>query len=99
MDRLFSLLSDCMWEAPVAQAKHSVQVKERVQELKLQVCTTARLFRSSVIDRNVGNDTFVMGGGVFFREKQRRKMRSSQFRRCPSILRRLSVVWWKTARA
>lgn len=27
-----------MWEAPVAQAKHSVQIKERVQELKLQVC-------------------------------------------------------------
>lgn len=38
MDRLFSLLSDCMWEAPIAQAKHSIQVKERVQELKLQVC-------------------------------------------------------------
>lgn len=26
-----------MWEAPVAQAKHSVQIKEKVQELKLQV--------------------------------------------------------------
>lgn len=37
VDRLFSLLSDCMWEAPIAQAKHSIQVKERVQELKLQV--------------------------------------------------------------
>ncbi|XP_056876992.1 probable E3 ubiquitin-protein ligase HERC1 isoform X3 [Takifugu flavidus] len=36
VDRLFSLLSDCMWEAPIAQAKHSIQVKERVQELKLQ---------------------------------------------------------------
>lgn len=38
VERLFALLSDCMWEAPVAQAKHSVQVKEKVQELKLQVC-------------------------------------------------------------
>lgn len=37
VERLFSLLSDCMWEAPIAQAKHSIQVKERVQELKLQV--------------------------------------------------------------
>uniref|UniRef100_A0AAV2LT25 B30.2/SPRY domain-containing protein n=1 Tax=Knipowitschia caucasica TaxID=637954 RepID=A0AAV2LT25_KNICA len=35
-ERLFTLLSDCMWEAPVAQAKHSLQIKERVQELKLQ---------------------------------------------------------------
>ncbi|XP_034753665.1 probable E3 ubiquitin-protein ligase HERC1 isoform X10 [Etheostoma cragini] len=34
--RLFSLLSDCMWEAPIAQAKHSVQIREKVQELKLQ---------------------------------------------------------------
>ncbi|KAK7912664.1 hypothetical protein WMY93_012875 [Mugilogobius chulae] len=36
VERLFTLLSDCMWEAPVAQAKHSMQIKERVQELKLQ---------------------------------------------------------------
>ncbi|XP_035991713.1 probable E3 ubiquitin-protein ligase HERC1 isoform X3 [Fundulus heteroclitus] len=36
VDRLFSLLSDCMWEAPVAQAKHTIQMKEKVQELKLQ---------------------------------------------------------------
>ncbi|CAG5849679.1 unnamed protein product [Menidia menidia] len=36
VERLFSLLSDCMWEAPVAQAKHAAQVKEKVQELKLQ---------------------------------------------------------------
>ncbi|XP_033842077.1 probable E3 ubiquitin-protein ligase HERC1 isoform X2 [Periophthalmus magnuspinnatus] len=35
VERLFTLLSDCMWEAPVAQAKHSMQIKERVQELKL----------------------------------------------------------------
>lgn len=38
MERLFSLLSDCMWEAPIAQAKHSIQIKEKVHELKLQVC-------------------------------------------------------------
>lgn len=37
VERLFSLLSDCMWEAPVAQAKHTAQIKEKVQELKLQV--------------------------------------------------------------
>uniref|UniRef100_A0A3Q2EKN2 Uncharacterized protein n=1 Tax=Cyprinodon variegatus TaxID=28743 RepID=A0A3Q2EKN2_CYPVA len=37
VERLFSLLSDCMWEAPVAQAKHTIQIKEKVQELKLQV--------------------------------------------------------------
>ncbi|XP_075939248.1 putative E3 ubiquitin-protein ligase HERC1 [Anarhichas minor] len=36
VERLFALLSDCMWEAPVAQAKHSIQIKEKVQELKLQ---------------------------------------------------------------
>ncbi|XP_024118845.1 probable E3 ubiquitin-protein ligase HERC1 isoform X2 [Oryzias melastigma] len=36
VEQLFSLLSDCMWEAPVAQVKHAVQVKERVQELRLQ---------------------------------------------------------------
>ncbi|XP_030232116.1 probable E3 ubiquitin-protein ligase HERC1 isoform X5 [Gadus morhua] len=36
VERLFSLLSDCMWEAPVARAKHTIQVKESVQELKLQ---------------------------------------------------------------
>ncbi|KAK5915879.1 hypothetical protein CesoFtcFv8_001430 [Champsocephalus esox] len=36
VERLFALLSDCMWEAPIAQAKHSIQIKERVQELKLQ---------------------------------------------------------------
>lgn len=37
VERLFSLLSDCMWEAPVAQAKHLIQIKEKVQELKVQV--------------------------------------------------------------
>ncbi|KAG9341250.1 hypothetical protein JZ751_019691 [Albula glossodonta] len=36
VERLFSLLSDCMWEAPIAQAKHAIQVKEKEQELKLQ---------------------------------------------------------------
>uniref|UniRef100_A0A3Q2W7X5 HECT-type E3 ubiquitin transferase n=1 Tax=Haplochromis burtoni TaxID=8153 RepID=A0A3Q2W7X5_HAPBU len=36
IERLFSLLSDCMWEGPIAQTKHSIQIKEKVQELKLQ---------------------------------------------------------------
>ncbi|XP_058850990.1 probable E3 ubiquitin-protein ligase HERC1 isoform X1 [Acipenser ruthenus] len=36
VERLFSLLSDCMWEAPIAQAKHTIQVKEKEQEMKLQ---------------------------------------------------------------
>ncbi|XP_030044055.1 putative E3 ubiquitin-protein ligase HERC1 [Microcaecilia unicolor] len=36
IERLFSLLSDCMWETPVAQAKHAIQIKEREQEVKLQ---------------------------------------------------------------
>ncbi|XP_053720543.1 probable E3 ubiquitin-protein ligase HERC1 isoform X1 [Synchiropus splendidus] len=36
VQRLFSLLSDCMWETPVAEAKHLLQVKERVEELHLQ---------------------------------------------------------------
>ncbi|XP_057693752.1 probable E3 ubiquitin-protein ligase HERC1 isoform X3 [Corythoichthys intestinalis] len=29
VERLFSLLSDCMWEAPIAQARQSVQIKEK----------------------------------------------------------------------
>ncbi|XP_060031692.1 probable E3 ubiquitin-protein ligase HERC1 [Erinaceus europaeus] len=33
---LFSLLSDCMWETPIAQAKHAMQIKEKEQEIKLQ---------------------------------------------------------------
>ncbi|XP_062869323.1 probable E3 ubiquitin-protein ligase HERC1 isoform X2 [Trichomycterus rosablanca] len=37
VERLFSLLSDCMWEVPVAQVKHSL--KEREQEIKLQTET------------------------------------------------------------
>lgn len=41
VERLFSLLSDCMWEAPIAQAKHAVQLKEKEQELKLQVGAAA----------------------------------------------------------
>ncbi|MGH0117414.1 UNVERIFIED_CONTAM: hypothetical protein FKN15_034601 [Acipenser sinensis] len=36
VEHLFSLLSDCMWEAPIAQAKHTIQVKEKEQEMKLQ---------------------------------------------------------------
>ncbi|XP_023674598.2 probable E3 ubiquitin-protein ligase HERC1 isoform X1 [Paramormyrops kingsleyae] len=36
VERLFSLLSDCMWEAPIAQAKHAICIREREQELKLQ---------------------------------------------------------------
>ncbi|TRY89487.1 hypothetical protein DNTS_016060 [Danionella cerebrum] len=36
VERLFSLLSDCMWEAPIAQAKHTIQLKEKEQELKVQ---------------------------------------------------------------
>jgi len=26
-----------MWETPIAQAKHAIQVKEKEQEIKLQV--------------------------------------------------------------
>ncbi|KAM6980533.1 putative E3 ubiquitin-protein ligase HERC1 [Aplochiton taeniatus] len=33
VERLFSLLSDCMWEAPIAQAKHAIQIKEKEREL------------------------------------------------------------------
>ncbi|XP_068597946.1 probable E3 ubiquitin-protein ligase HERC1 [Brachionichthys hirsutus] len=36
VESLFSLLSDCMWEAPIAQAKNVIQIKEKVQELRLQ---------------------------------------------------------------
>ncbi|KAL7980305.1 hypothetical protein Chor_014634 [Crotalus horridus] len=36
IEQLFSLLSDCMWESPVAQAKHILQIKEKEQEIKLQ---------------------------------------------------------------
>ncbi|KAG8144816.1 hypothetical protein E2320_013235 [Naja naja] len=36
IERLFSLLSDCMWESPVAQAKYVLQIKEKEQETKLQ---------------------------------------------------------------
>ncbi|PKU32893.1 hypothetical protein llap_16803 [Limosa lapponica baueri] len=36
VERLFSLLSDCMWETPIAQAKHAIQIKEKEQEMKLQ---------------------------------------------------------------
>ncbi|XP_041442593.1 probable E3 ubiquitin-protein ligase HERC1 isoform X2 [Xenopus laevis] len=35
VERLFSLLSDCMWDAPIAQAKHSIQEREKEQESKL----------------------------------------------------------------
>uniref|UniRef100_A0A8C9FIU5 Uncharacterized protein n=1 Tax=Pavo cristatus TaxID=9049 RepID=A0A8C9FIU5_PAVCR len=35
VERLFSLLSDCMWETPIAQAKHAIQIKEKEQEMKL----------------------------------------------------------------
>ncbi|XP_063102834.1 probable E3 ubiquitin-protein ligase HERC1 [Cavia porcellus] len=33
---LFSLLSDCMWDTPIAQAKHAIQIKEKEQEIKSQ---------------------------------------------------------------
>uniref|UniRef100_A0A3Q2XK51 HECT-type E3 ubiquitin transferase n=1 Tax=Hippocampus comes TaxID=109280 RepID=A0A3Q2XK51_HIPCM len=36
VEHLFSLLSDCMWEAPIAQARHAIQIKEKLHELKLQ---------------------------------------------------------------
>ncbi|CAB1338843.1 unnamed protein product [Coregonus sp. 'balchen'] len=36
VERLFSLLSDCMWDAPIAQAKHTIQMEEKEKELKLQ---------------------------------------------------------------
>ncbi|KAJ7311304.1 hypothetical protein JRQ81_006920 [Phrynocephalus forsythii] len=36
IERLFALLSDCMWETPVAQAKHLLQIKEKEQETKVQ---------------------------------------------------------------
>uniref|UniRef100_A0A7N9DEE4 HECT-type E3 ubiquitin transferase n=1 Tax=Macaca fascicularis TaxID=9541 RepID=A0A7N9DEE4_MACFA len=36
VERLFSLLSDCMWETPIAQAKHAIQIKEKEQQIKLQ---------------------------------------------------------------
>ncbi|XP_043933675.1 probable E3 ubiquitin-protein ligase HERC1 isoform X2 [Protopterus annectens] len=36
VERLFTLLSDCMWEAPIAQAKRTIQMKEREQQMKTQ---------------------------------------------------------------
>lgn len=54
MERLFSLLSDCMWEAPIAQAKHSIQIKEKVQELKLQVCKQPSPFLTRCVDKIIG---------------------------------------------
>ncbi|XP_048472974.1 probable E3 ubiquitin-protein ligase HERC1 [Rhincodon typus] len=36
VEHLFLLISDCMWEAPIAQAKHMIQAKEKEQEIKLQ---------------------------------------------------------------
>ncbi|XP_078055944.1 putative E3 ubiquitin-protein ligase HERC1 [Mustelus asterias] len=36
VEHLFLLISDCMWEAPIAQAKHMIQIKEKEQEIKLQ---------------------------------------------------------------
>ncbi|XP_035381674.1 probable E3 ubiquitin-protein ligase HERC1 isoform X2 [Electrophorus electricus] len=36
VERLFSLLSDCMWEAPISQAKHTLHLQEHEQELRLQ---------------------------------------------------------------
>ncbi|GCB70606.1 hypothetical protein scyTo_0005723 [Scyliorhinus torazame] len=36
VEHLFLLISDCMWEAPIAQAKHMIQIKEKEQEMKLQ---------------------------------------------------------------
>ncbi|KAL1007751.1 hypothetical protein UPYG_G00091160 [Umbra pygmaea] len=36
VDRLFSLLSDCMWEAPIAQARLINQAKDKEQESNVQ---------------------------------------------------------------
>ncbi|XP_078388638.1 putative E3 ubiquitin-protein ligase HERC1 isoform X9 [Cetorhinus maximus] len=36
VEHLFLLISDCMWEAPIAQAKHMIHIKEKEQEMKLQ---------------------------------------------------------------
>ncbi|XP_069758992.1 probable E3 ubiquitin-protein ligase HERC1 isoform X8 [Narcine bancroftii] len=36
VEHLFLLISNCMWEAPIAQAKHTIQVKEKEQQMKLQ---------------------------------------------------------------
>ncbi|XP_028822113.1 probable E3 ubiquitin-protein ligase HERC1 [Denticeps clupeoides] len=36
VERLFSLLSDCMWETPVAQAKQTLHTRENEQDSKLQ---------------------------------------------------------------
>ncbi|XP_055518701.1 probable E3 ubiquitin-protein ligase HERC1 isoform X3 [Leucoraja erinacea] len=36
VEHLFLLISNCMWEAPISQAKHTIQVKEKEQPTKLQ---------------------------------------------------------------
>ncbi|XP_039629608.1 probable E3 ubiquitin-protein ligase HERC1 isoform X4 [Polypterus senegalus] len=36
VEHLFLLLSDCMWEAPIAQAKHILNVKQKEHEVKVQ---------------------------------------------------------------
>lgn len=51
-----------MWEAPIAQAKHSIQIKEKVQELKLQVCNQPFSFST----RGSGLSLFVWGTDIFF---------------------------------
>ena len=37
-----------MWETPIAQAKHAIQIKEKEQEIKLQVTDSSKkLFLSA----------------------------------------------------
>lgn len=31
-----------MWETPIAQAKHAIQIKEKEQEIKLQVIDSSK---------------------------------------------------------
>jgi hypothetical protein len=38
-----------MWETPIAQAKHAIQIKEKEQEIKLQVISSfKKVFLDSI---------------------------------------------------
>lgn len=90
VERLFSLLSDCMWETPIAQAKHAIQIKEKEQEMKLQVMKFYFLSWLNATELHLPQVFCPISDRS--KESLKMKMRIFPYRKCPLTLRKLSAA-------
>jgi len=79
-----------MWETPIAQAKHAIQIKEKEQEMKLQVIMVYFLFCLNATKLHL-LQTFCPVSNRS-KESLKMKMKIFPYRKCPLTLRKRSAA-------